>query len=430
MLEPLENPLGDRLLRLQLRNGLIVLLNPRIDYARTFGVIATRFGSLDHELPGPDGTLQAFPDGVAHFLEHKLFEDQQGDVSLRFSSRGASCNAATEFTRTSYHFSCVDQVEDNLATLLGFVMDPWFTEQSVQKEQGIIEQEIRMYDDDADWRVFFQLMESMFHQHPVRRNIAGSVESIRRITPELLYRCHAAFYHPSNMVLSVCGGFDEPAILRFLERWAEQSPVQPRPVLSRKPFPEPEGVAVRRAELPFPISRPQAYLGFKDRGFPRAPREALRVELATRLALDVLFSQSSAYHQELYESGVIDDTFDASYSGEEDFGFSVLHCECDDPAGFAAAMHEVLGRARSRGLSVVDFERQRHRFLGRYVRTFNSVESTAGTLIGCQMKGIELRDFLRLMESIRIEELEQRLREHLVEDCSCLSILCPSGPAV
>ena len=420
--ESVDNPIKERIVRGTLANGMTVLLNPRPGFTRTFGVVSTRFGSLDNRMPG---TGQRFPDGVAHFLEHKLFEDEDGDVSLRFSERGASCNAGTEFTKTSYHFSCVDQVEANLDTLLRFVLQPYFTDESVAKEQGIIEQEIRMYDDDADWRIFFQLLESMYHQHPVRLNIAGSVESIREITPETLYQCHRVFYHPANMVLSVSGGFDEERVLQQLGATVDSLPANEGSAFQRPRVPEPAGILRQRQELAFAVSRPMAYLGFKDQALSADPAVSFRRDMVSRLLLDVLFSQSSDYHQSLYESGAIDDTFDASYSGEDDFGFTALASECDDPDAWQAAMFETLADASKKGIPEDGFSRMRRRFLGRYIRTFNSVEATAGSLVGCHFRGIEITKFLDLANSITSADLEERLREHLQPEQSSLSILWP-----
>ncbi len=425
-LSAIENSIGEQIFEGTLPHGLRAVINPRPEFSRTFAVLATHYGSLDSRVPEAAGELAAVPDGVAHFLEHKLFEDEKGDVSLRFSARGASCNAGTEFTKTSYHFSCADQVEQNLETLIRFVYDPWFTEKSVAKEQGIIEQEIRMYDDDPDWVVFFNLLESLYHRHPVRINIAGTVGSIRRITPDLLYRCHRAFYHPANMVLAVAGGFDRDAIAAMAERTMASLTFPAGRAWERPRIDEPASVKRPRVEQEFAVARPHVALGFKE-AEPPADREAwLRRDLTSRLLLDVLFSSSSRHHQRLYESGLIDDSFDASYSGEDDFGFTVLGGETDEPDRLVEALLAVVREIGRAGIAREDFELARNRFLGRYVRAFNSAESLAGTLVACHFRRIATDDLIRTAAKLGAADLDRRLAEQMRESLCAVSILKPA----
>jgi predicted Zn-dependent peptidase len=426
-LTSVENSIGETVLKGTLPHGLELALNPRPEFSRAFAILATQYGSLDSKVPEADARLVAVPDGIAHFLEHKLFEDKDGDVSLRFSSRGASCNAGTEFTKTSYHFSCADQVEANLETLIRFVFDPWFTAESVAKEQGIIEQEIRMYDDDPDWVVFFNLLESLYHRHPVRINIAGTVASIRKITPDLLYRCHRAFYHPANMVLAVGGGFDRDAVAAVAERTMASLSFDPGRAWTRPAIDEPATILRRRVVQEFAVARPHLALGFKDLDLPKDRAQWLRRDLATRLLLDVLFSSSSRHHQRLYESGIVDDSFDASFSGEDDFGFTILGGETDDPDRLVAELLGVLTAAGREGIARADFELARNRFLGRYVRAFNSAESLSGALVSCHFRGIALDDLIRTAAALEPADLESRLRSHLREELSSVSILKPGS---
>lgn len=429
-LEPVSNAIGERILRGTLPHGLTLLMNPRKGFSRSFGMLATHYGSLDSRVPiagttATGGSLEAVPDGIAHFLEHKLFEDQNGDVSLRFSARGASCNAGTEFGKTSYHFSCSDRLEENLETLIRFVYDPWFTDQSVAKEQGIIEQEIRMYDDDPDWVVFFNLLESLYHRHPVRINIAGTVASIRQITPALLYRCHKSFYHPRNMVLAVAGGFDEAAAAAVAERVMTSLQFESGSAWTRPITEEPTTILRKRHEQPFSVSRPQLALGFKDHALPANSRDWLRRDLTSKLLLDVLFSSSSEHHARLYESGLIDDSFDASYSGERDFGFTILGGETDEPDRLVTELYSTLDAARRAGITAADFELARNRFLGRFVRAFNSAESLAGALVASHFRGVGLDELAQVAMELGRDDLMERLDHHLREEASAISILSP-----
>lgn len=196
-------------------NGLDVYILPKKGFNKTYATFTTNYGSVDNQfVPLGKTEMKRVPDGIAHFLEHKLFEKEDGDVFQQFSKQGASANAFTTFTRTAYLFSSTDNVEKNLETLIDFVQSPYFSDKTVEKEKGIIGQEIRMYDDNPDWRVYFGAIESMYHNHPVKIDIAGTVESIAQITKELLYECYETFYHPSNMLLFVVGPVDEQKIMQ------------------------------------------------------------------------------------------------------------------------------------------------------------------------------------------------------------------------
>ncbi len=421
------NSVHETLLKSVMPSGLTVWLNPKKGYCRTVGVLAAHFGSLDHEIQVGHETRR-IPDGVAHFLEHKLFEDEEGDVSLRFSERGANSNAGTEFTKTSYHFSCVDRVEDNLETLLRFVLHPYFTDATVRKEQGIIEQEIRMYDDDPDWVSFNSLMQALYHRHPVRINIAGSVESIREITPELLFRCHEFFYHPANLVLAVSGGFDPDAAWDRIERVTAGLSTPAGERHRRQILDEPDSVANPRVERSFAIVRPQVCIGFKDTPLRGSPDEILRREVETQMLIDLLFSSSSPYHRELYESGIIDDSFEAAHSGEPEFAFSIIGGETDDPDRFVASVCEIIRKSIQDGLDEQGVRRIRNRWLGGFVRGFNSAEAIAGALVTAELRAITLDDMLDVMSSASRFRLEERLRNHLQESRSAVCLMRPSAP--
>ncbi|WP_145614081.1 EF-P 5-aminopentanol modification-associated protein YfmH, partial [Bacillus licheniformis] len=215
--------------------GLDVYVLPKEGFNKTYAVFTTKYGSIDNQfVPLGKDEMVRVPDGIAHFLEHKLFEKEDGDVFQQFSRQGASANAFTSFTRTAYLFSSTSNVEENLETLVDFVQDPYFTEKTVEKEKGIIGQEINMYDDNPDWRLFFGLIENMYQEHPVRIDIAGTIESISHITKDLLYECYETFYHPSNMLLFVVGPVDPEAIIRQVRENQQKKPYTDQPEIVRK----------------------------------------------------------------------------------------------------------------------------------------------------------------------------------------------------
>ncbi len=199
-----------------LPNGLKVMLVPKPNYTKTYAVFTTRYGSIDNHFQAEGGPEHHVTDGIAHFLEHKLFEEEWGDIFHTFAAQGASANAFTSHTRTAYLFSATDRIEENLTTLLDFVQRPHLTPENVEKEKGIIEQEIKMYDDMPFWRAYRHLLELLFHKSPVRIDIAGTVESITKIDRDALMTCYSTFYHPGNMLLAVVGEVDAQKLLPLI----------------------------------------------------------------------------------------------------------------------------------------------------------------------------------------------------------------------
>ena len=283
-----------------LANGLRICYLPKKGFSKTFAILATDFGSVDASFTF-EGKRYDTPAGVAHFLEHKMFEDEDGNALQKFARTGASPNAFTSHTMTAYHFSCTDRFEENLEILLKFVFTPYFTDENVEKERGIINQEIRMVEDTPNWEVFVGAYEGLYRNHPVRVSIPGSEESISHITPELLYTCHRAFYSPKNMALVVCGTADFEQVCRMAE---EISP-QDAPEIGQRHYGE------RRAEVHQPVvtrkmqvSLPQCMVGFKDEPVP-AGESRLRRSLIGDLAVRILCGDTSPLYAKLYEKRLL-----------------------------------------------------------------------------------------------------------------------------
>lgn len=418
---PVTNPLGEPLLAGVASSGLRVLVNPRPGWARSFAALGVNFGSVDRVA---DASGQPVPEGLAHFLEHKLFEDRAGDVSDRFASLGASTNAMTGFTSTTYVVSTVENPGECLDLLLDFVQDPWFTDALVAKEQGIIAQEIRMYDDDPEWRLFFGLMGCLYARHPVKDNIAGSVESIAAIDAAVLQRCYAQFYHPRNLCLAISSALDVDEIVARIEAdQAGRSGTLPPHVRAR--VDEPDGRCAPRVELALPVARPRLLIGIKDRpeGCEGAP--LLRRELVTRILLDALFGPSSAAYERLYEQGLVDETFSASYSAEASFGFSTLGGDTDDPDALEAALRDVLQRALREGVDPSAFRRVRNKLHGALLRAMDSPESVAMSLVGETLRGVPAFTELALFDTLSPDDLGRRLAEHVRDEAIAVSVVRP-----
>lgn len=400
----------------ELPNGLNVYVLPKPGYNKTYATFSTKYGSIDNHFVSIEGETIKVPDGIAHFLEHKLFEEEEGDVFHRFSRYGAQANAFTSFDMTSYLFSCTDHVRQNLTTLLDFVQNPYFTDQNVEKEKGIIEQEIRMYQDNPDWRVYFGLIQALYHHLPVRIDIAGTVESIRQINKELLYTCYHTFYHPSNMILFVVGAVDPEEILELVRENQGQKSF-PDPFEIKRFFEaEPSTPYQREHKIDLHVDTPKILLGFKENRLGLKGKDLLRQELSTQILLDMVVGPTSDLYEELMEEGLIDDSFSAEYNLEEKYGFSMIGGTSKDPYALLERLKEAFKRAGRDGLDRREFERIRKQKIGHFLKALNSPEFIATQFTRYLFNQINLFDVLPVLEEISFQDVERRLEEHVQEE--------------
>ena len=425
-LEKIENSLNETFLATRLPSGLNVRFNPKPGFSKTIGIMGVRFGSTDCVIKrGDNGDELTLPEGTAHFLEHKLFEDADGDVSDRFAANGANCNAGTGFASTSYMFSCTGKVPDNLRLLLSFVQNPYFTEKLVRKEQGIIQQEIRMYDDDPDWIIFFNLMKCLYREHPVRQNIAGTVDSIARITPDFLEQCYRAAYRPGNMVLVLVGGFDPEEILEIALDDASNRSVDKLGLSARWSAESSADPASSEVSARMIVARPKFLMGFKESKLTADMKEVERKEIITQMILDIIFGKSSPWFESLYADELVDASFSASCSGYGDFGFALLSADTDKPLELRDRLLGIIEEARERGIDSDHFTRIRNRYIGKYVRMFNSIESTAYSFLECFFRSLYPSDLVALIDSVTLDDLNERLRSHFDPRFMALSHVLP-----
>ena len=290
--------LDDSYYRIDHPSGLTILVMPKAGYSSAYALFGTKYGSIDTRFKRSDeADFTEVPEGIAHFLEHKLFESEDLDAFARYAKTGASANAYTSFERTCYLFSCAGNFKASLEILLDFVQSPYFTEQTVQKEQGIIGQEIKMYDDSADWRLITGLCECLYHSHPIRSDIAGTVESIAEITPEMLYDCCKAFYAPGNMVLAAAGNTSMEQILAACARHGLMDE-RPAEKVERLLRPEPMTLAAAEKTIAMPIAKPCFGLGFKEEPLPFGD---LRSEMLYELILCCICGGMSPLYRRLYD---------------------------------------------------------------------------------------------------------------------------------
>lgn len=329
----------------KLENGLDVYILPKKGFSKTFVTFTTKYGSVDRTFVPIGGTESiTVPDGIAHFLEHKMFEKEDGDVFQKFSEFGASANAFTSFTRTAYLFSSTNNIYNSTETLLNFVQEPYFTEATVNKEKGIIGQEITMYDDQPDWRLYFGTIENMYHNHPVKIDIAGTIESIDGITADHLYTCYNTFYHPSNMLLFVIGAVDPNEMMTFI-RDNQDKKEFPEPTPIQRFFDqEPTEVAIKERELRMDVQKPKVYIGLKAKETNLSGRDMLKHELSVQIALELIFGRTSKFYESVYDNGLIDETYAFDFTLEKGFGFAMIGSDSTDPVALEKAIKEELAK--------------------------------------------------------------------------------------
>ncbi|MCH5210286.1 MAG: insulinase family protein [Oscillospiraceae bacterium] len=407
-------------------SGLGVYIIPKEDYSKTYAIFGTRYGSVDSKFVVPGETeATEVPDGIAHYLEHKMFDQPDGsNVFDKFSKYGGNANAFTSFNITAYLFSATANVEENLAALMDYVQSPYFTDESVQKEQGIIGQEIRMYDDSGNWKLFFNFLNCLYQNHPVKKEIAGTVESISYITPEYLYKCYNTFYNLSNMSIVVVGKADAEKIAKVIEDGVKKN--EPFEEEIKKIYPEePKEIAKDYAEQSLSVAMPLFMMGFKDTDTGYGGKELLKKSIEMNILLKMLFGKSSKLYKELYEKGLINNRFSLEYTMQPSYGYSSIDGESSDPkAVYDAVMGEV-ERVRKDGLDQDAFERMKKVMWGEYIRSQNDVEDYATTFMQLLFMDIDYFNYYDVYKTVTFEDVEKRFNEHFVKERSALSVINP-----
>ncbi|CAI6263783.1 MULTISPECIES: EF-P 5-aminopentanol modification-associated protein YfmH [Bacillus] len=417
MIKPIEyEQLQETLYHEKMSNGLDVYVLPKKGFNKTYAVFTTKYGSIDNRfVPLGKNEMVHVPDGIAHFLEHKLFEKADGDVFQDFSKQGASANAFTSFTRTAYLFSSTSNVERNLETLIDFVQDPYFTEKTVEKEKGIIGQEINMYDDNPDWRLYFGVIENMYKEHPVRIDIAGTVESISHITKDLLYECYETFYHPSNMLLFIVGPVDPEAIITQVRENQEKKPYTDQPEIKREEVKEQEAVFRKEKEIKMNVQGPKCLVGLKSKKPFKLGKELLKHELSMNLLLEALFGKSSAQYESLYEKGYIDETFSFDFTAEYGFGFAAIGGDTPEPDQLAEDISSMLLRAGEL-ITAEKIELARKKKIGTFLKALNSPEYIANQFTRYAFLDMSLFDVVTVLEQITLEDVQNVIQEEISAD--------------
>lgn len=407
-------------------SGLGIYLIPKKDYSKTYAVFGTRYGSVDSKfiVPG-EKEITEVPDGIAHYLEHKMFDQPDGsNVFDKFARYGGNANAFTSFNMTAYLFTATSHVEENLAALMDYVQSPYFTEETVGKEQGIIGQEIKMYDDSGDWKLFFNLLNCLYQNHPVKKEIAGTVESISHITPEYLYKCYNTFYNLSNMSIVVAGNFDVKSVLEVIERGVKKN--EPFGEEIKKIYEEePKEIAQKYSEQALSVASPMFMIGFKDTDVGYDGDRLLKKNIEINILLKMIFGRSSKLYKELYEKGLINNTFGSEYTMQPSYAYSEIDGESAEPQKVYDAVVAEIERIKSEGLNEEDFNRIKKVFWGDYIRSQNDVEDYAGTFMQFLFMNVDYWHYYDVYKTVTFEDIKKRFENHFDETYSALSVIKP-----
>jgi len=396
----------------KLENGLDVYILPKKGFSKTFVTFTTKYGSIDRTfVPLGEKEPITVPDGIAHFLEHKMFEKEDGDVFQQFSEAGASANAFTSFTRTAYLFSATDQIYKSTETLLNFVQEPYFTEETVEKEKGIIGQEITMYDDTPDWRLYFGTIENMYKNHPVKIDIAGTIESIDKITAEHLYTCYNTFYHPSNMLLFVIGAVDPIEMMAFIENNQNAKTFPEATEVERLFDNEPLEVDISDRTLQMDVKKPKMYVGVKAKQTDLSGEEMLKHELAVQIGLDCMFGRASEFYTNIYEEGLIDESYGYDFSLEKGFGFAMIGSDSNKPDELVQKIKEQLAYMfTENAITEEQVETVKRKKIGQFLRALNSIEFIANQFTRYKFNDMNLFDVVPTIEKITKQDVVEAFK--------------------
>ncbi len=413
--------LGETLYEYEHHSGLKAFLVKKPGYNKKTAMFGTSYGSIDNvfKVQGNDKEIEV-PDGIAHFLEHKLFEQEDGNMLDKFSRLGSSPNAFTAFNQTVYYFSCTDLFDDNFKMLLGYVQKPWLTDENVEKEKGIIGQEIRMYEDNADWRVFFNLLDCLYVSHPVKLEIAGSIESISKITKELLYDCYNTFYTPSNMVVVVVGDLEPDKVFSIVDNMIQ---FKDKGKVEKKYPQEPPELNKDYKEQKLAVSMPLFYMGIKD-NVRVSGVELLKRRIALGIVLSDTMGRSSPLYNRLYEEGLINDSFRYEASLDQGYGYVAWGGQSPDPKKTAGIISEALKEVTAKGISPEDFNRIKKAHEGMFIRSLNSVENIAREIMDSFFNGTSYFEVGKVYEELDADYTNKALHE-VFDNAAALSVINP-----
>ena len=426
-MQVIENlKIKEKLYMEKLDNGLTVMIIPKPGVQKKYMIWGTNYGSNDSKfiVPGEEKETEV-PNGVAHFLEHKLFEQENGTNSLDvLTALGVEANAYTTNDHTAYLFESTDNFYEAMDELMDYVQHPYFTDENVEKEKGIIGQEIMMYDDYPDWRVYLNAMQAMYHNNPIKIDITGTIETISKIDKEILYKCYNTFYHPSNMALVVCGDFKPNEILEEIKKRLIKNDHQGE---IKRIYPEePETIVQEKIEQKLEVSQPLYMIGIKDsveKQIPNNKNEMVKKHIAIEILLNILIGRSSNLYKELYDEGIIYGQPSLDYEFGKTYAHVLITGQSTNPEKVYKKFKEQVKMIKEEGIKQDDFTRTKKMIYGGYVKEYNDVQDIARMFLADYFKGINSFDYLEEIEGIHVEYLNQVLKDVFKEDKMVLSVV-------
>ena len=406
----------------KLENGLQVIIIPKKEIQKKYIIWATKFGSIDNTfIDSTTGEKVVIPDGVAHFLEHKMFEQKNGVDSLYvLMALGLDANAYTTNDHTAYLFECTDHFYEGLDELMDYVQNPYFTDQNVEKEKGIIGQEIGMYDDDPGWQLYINAMDCLYEKNTIKVDTAGTVETISGINPEMLYKCYNTFYHPSNMVLTVAGDFEPEAILAEIKKRLKDNEV--RGEITRIYPEEKLEINKKYAEKEMEVSLPLFMIGFKDNTKDKY-NEVVKRHIAIEIILNMLIGKSSNLYNELYKEGYLLSQPDLEYEFGNEYSHVLIGGQSKNPQKVYEKIAEKIQEMRNNNINVQEFERIKKKIYGDYAVEYNNVADIGRMFTSDYIKGINSFEYMDKFEEIDAEYAKQVLKEIFTEDKMIMSVI-------
>lgn len=415
-----SSKIGEQYIKVKHSSGCTICLYPMEGFSSTYALFGTNYGSVDTTFKtDEDEDFVTVPEGIAHYLEHKLFENDECDAFELYAKTGANANAFTSFDKTAYLFSCSQKFEENLEILLNFVQEPYFTDETVQKEQGIIGQEIMMYQDDPGWRVFFNCLQAVYHNNPVRIDIAGTVESIAKIDKELLYRCYNTFYNLNNMVLSIAGNFDADKTLEICDRLLKSTPDHKLEKIIPE---EPYEVKEKSVKIKLSCSQPMFNIMYK---FPKmTEKEAARAYIVYNNMFETCLGKTSSFYTEMYEQGLIDGSFGVGVFYGRGFFVGNIDGDSKNPELLLGKINAELKRLKTELPNREEYENIKKRTYGELLSGYGSVETVANAVMSAEMSGLSAFELIEIASKITYEDIVEALRALDVDNCS-ISIVEP-----
>ena len=409
----------------KLENGLTVMIMPKKNIQKKYMIWATNFGSIDNKFIAPNDKEETnIPDGVAHFLEHKMFEQQNGTNSLdTLTALGVNANAYTTTDHTCYLFECTDNFYPAMDELMDYVQNPYFTDQNVEKEKGIIGQEIQMYDDYPSWAVYMNAMKCMYKNNPIIIDIAGSIESISKIDKEILYKCYNTFYHPSNMVMCFAGEFEPEALIEEVKK--RLKPTEKHGEIKRIYPEEPEQIVKKENTQNMEVSMPIFVIGIKDVIDNKncTSSSIVKKHIAIEILLNMLIGKSSKLYKELYEAELITGEPYLDYEFSKQYAHVSITGQSNDPKKVLEKFEAEIKQMKENDIDLAHYQRVKNMIYGNYVKEYDDVAEICRMFVGDYMKGINSFEYIEEYEQVTPEYTKQVLEEVFKEDKTVLSIV-------